>query len=169
MSQKPLTRNDTPLYLKNRKTAVKNVYGSFPAVYKKLETRYKKQEGEAPAAPILQPTCRWSSVSWFVVGLKPMCVNRSYLKITATGCPDISSARLRPTTKVERTQQLIELFHIKNILIWLLNQSLQNPALLRPDTLSTPLWHFQDQETSFRSLLCSLLINGCSHTGDICL
>ena len=27
-----------------------------------------KQEGEAPAAPILQPTCRWSSVSWFVVG-----------------------------------------------------------------------------------------------------
>ena len=43
-------------------------------VYKKLETRYKKQEGEAPAAPILWPTCRWSSVSWFVVGLKPMCV-----------------------------------------------------------------------------------------------
>ena len=43
-------------------------------VYKKLETRYKKQEGEAPAAPILWPTCRWSSVSWFVVGLKPVAV-----------------------------------------------------------------------------------------------
>ena len=42
--------------------------------YKKLETRDKKQEDEAPAAPILWPTCRWSSVSWFVVGLKPMCV-----------------------------------------------------------------------------------------------
>ena len=44
------------------------------AVYKELETRNMKQEGEAPAAPILWPTCRWSSVSWFVVGLKPMCV-----------------------------------------------------------------------------------------------
>ena len=39
-----------------------------------------KQEGEAPAAPILWPTCRWSSVSWFVVGLKPMCVIEKILR-----------------------------------------------------------------------------------------
>ena len=30
-----------------------DISGQPVAVYKKLETRYKKQEGEAPAAPIL--------------------------------------------------------------------------------------------------------------------
>ena len=56
------------------RSLVDDMSGRPVCVYKKLETRYKKQEGEAPAAPILWPTCRWSSVSWFVVGLKPMCV-----------------------------------------------------------------------------------------------